>query len=389
MIHINDKHIPDIMMLSAATKTLVDKCDNANELRALAASLPADEAAQVIQAAADLEGAALGGDGYTAETAPGAALVAPPNAQCEQWVFRSVNEMESPEDGPSRCFVSLDMVNMFNRMSRKECRRVLEAHVPSLLPLFDATCGGTNTVWYQTPNGPFTSFEQEEGFAQGDPLAPLFASLVLQKVLQPIQDEQRARAKRRKSRFPGDDKKGGAATLGACIDDAGSVVPWIDVYWLLQRFVAIGGPLDQRHQDSGASGRSAIANQLTVPKKHRSLYSPLECLVRFHPIDSLASYLCDKSAQLNYDRLRSGARRSNPCLPVARFDADGSDVAPSIQEAASLPASTDWGHHFSWDEVAKAVPEILDSGFLRGLVHTSRRNRMYEREVTYFVQRQN
>ena len=542
------------------------------------------------------------------------------HAQCEQWVFRSVSELDSPKDGPSRCFVSLDMANMFNRMSRKECRRILEAHIPSLLPLFDATYGGTNTVWYQTPEGPFTSLEQEEGFAQGDPLAPLFASLVLQKVLQPIQDEQRARAKRRKSRFPGDDKKGGAASLGAYIDDAGSVVPWIDVYWLLQRFVDIGGPLgahlnriktkiltgitgrsilpylpsngagychatdiasdgtnidvraavqlaideftdgeetngikilgrpvgsrafqqdhlekffgnywkDSRavalkHNDEhtvatlysksiisrvpfqltadimlnlpedatdedilhwkspltaavdGITHRlfarfgsldalpahaaellhlpqskdgagvmspstsaatsfvvplirtiraatdgiklgnstvhlgyvvksqfsgwrddprptfkafrrcaSAIASKIHIPKKYRSLYTPLEYLVRFHPIDSLASYLCDKSAQLNYDSLRSGSRQSNPFLPVAMFDAEGADAAPSIHEAASLPAGSDWDHHFSWEDVAKAVPEILDSGILRGLVHTSRRNRMYRHSSDYF-----
>jgi len=107
------------------------------------------------------------------------------NAQCEKWVFRSAEETVSADKGPSRCFISLDLVNMFNRMSRRECRQILEMHIPSLLPLFDATYGGTNTVWYQTPDGPFTSFQQEEGFAQGDPLAPLFASLVLQKVLQP------------------------------------------------------------------------------------------------------------------------------------------------------------------------------------------------------------
>ena len=66
-----------------------------------------------------------------------------------------------------------------------------------LLPLFDLLYDDTNACWFLTPDSLWSSFQQFEGFAQGCPLSPVFAALVLHLVLtcinQDIADRTNAR----------------------------------------------------------------------------------------------------------------------------------------------------------------------------------------------------
>eukprot|EP00957_Ditylum_brightwellii_P092432 7038741-Ditylum_brightwellii.AAC.1 len=59
------------------------------------------------------------------------------------------------------------MDNMFNNMSRKECRRILDEYFPNILPLFDIFYKTHNKVYTCMTDGSFKIFLQMEGFAQG------------------------------------------------------------------------------------------------------------------------------------------------------------------------------------------------------------------------------
>ena len=61
----------------------------------------------------------------------------------------------------------LDIVNMFNSVSRHACRDALakHPHLRLLIPLFDILYDDSNTCWYLDPDRQWASFPQDEGFA--------------------------------------------------------------------------------------------------------------------------------------------------------------------------------------------------------------------------------
>lgn len=147
---------------------------------------------------------------------------------------------------PSRCtrvLIALDIVNMFNACSRETCRSSILKHFPRLIPFFDLLYSEDNMCWYLDHQGCWNAFLQTEGFAQGCPLSPLFASLVLDEVLRPLQDElaQRARSRKRSGLF-GDDDYGSLSATLAYFDDSSAVVPYDDTFFYLQRFATLGAP---------------------------------------------------------------------------------------------------------------------------------------------------
>jgi hypothetical protein len=115
---------------------------------------------------------------------------------------------------PTRAMLLSDIVNMFNAVSREACCSVLASHIifSTLLPLFEILCSKNNKCWCRKPDGTFSSFEQAKGFAQGCPLSPFFASLVLHILLSDIKKQLRTRSRTRLSdhthRHPGDDNLG-------------------------------------------------------------------------------------------------------------------------------------------------------------------------------------
>jgi hypothetical protein len=80
--------------------------------------------------------------------------------------------------------VHLDFSNMFYSILRKTVREELEAYFPWLIYQYNQqypTEG--NLVWYQHEHGIWESILQLDGFAQGDPLAPFYSCLALQRLL--------------------------------------------------------------------------------------------------------------------------------------------------------------------------------------------------------------
>ncbi len=93
-----------------------------------------------------------------------------------------------------RALLKLDFVNMFNSVSRDATRAELVEAFPELVVLLDEYYPPEgNEVWIQLADGTWTKILQEEGFAQGDPFAPLFSCLPLQRLLRGLHEQLRLR----------------------------------------------------------------------------------------------------------------------------------------------------------------------------------------------------
>jgi hypothetical protein len=148
---------------------------------------------------------------------------------------------------PTRALLMLDIVNMFNAVSREACRSVLETNdkFSALIPFFDMLYSNNNLCWYRKPDGTFDTFEQAEGFAQGCPLSPFLASLVLNVLLTDLNAKLRNRSKARleDQSYPGDDNLGSLAQTKSYIDDTNLLLPFRDISWFLASFTELGAPL--------------------------------------------------------------------------------------------------------------------------------------------------
>ena len=87
---------------------------------------------------------------------------------------------------PSRCYISLDLKNMFNEVSRNKIFEIVEAKFPELLPLIALLYKNPGTVFYRMIDGSWQTQAMEEGVNQGCPLSSILAALVLQEVLVPL-----------------------------------------------------------------------------------------------------------------------------------------------------------------------------------------------------------
>jgi hypothetical protein len=127
---------------------------------------------------------------------------------------------------------------MFNAISRQACRHALlqDNTLQPLLPFFDLLYHQHNRCWYQTPQGTYQQFPQEEGFTQGCPLSGAFADIVLTQVLQPLNQQLQQRIRLRSpTAIP--------PTTLSYHDDTSIVLPYPDLEWFITQFQALGNPL--------------------------------------------------------------------------------------------------------------------------------------------------
>jgi hypothetical protein len=141
----------------------------------------------------------------------------------------------------------LDIVNMFDAVSREACRSVLENHKKcnALIPFFDILYSTDNVCWHRTPEGTLSAFSQAEGFTQGCPLSPLFASLILHELLTDLNEVLRDRSKTRQTNHscPGDDNLGPLSQTKSYVDNTNMLLPCRDISWFLETFTKLGEPL--------------------------------------------------------------------------------------------------------------------------------------------------
>ncbi|KAL7531480.1 hypothetical protein ACHAXR_004065, partial [Thalassiosira sp. AJA248-18] len=174
-------------------------------------------------------------------------------------------------EAPTRSFVSLDLVNMFNEVSREVMFYIIRVKFPHVLPLVVLLYRDPGTVFFKMADGTLNTQTVEEGLNQGCLLSAVLAALVLQEVVQPILDKLNHRAAtRRRQRNKYDDGAGGESHPMAYIDDLGVFIPHEDLLFFLTEFHRVGPgygcSLNTRKTrvmtlTSGASAIPAIALQ--------------------------------------------------------------------------------------------------------------------------------
>ena len=99
---------------------------------------------------------------------------------------------------------------MFNNISRVEFLDIIAASFPELIPLIQLFYDSPGTVHYKLNIVKWTTLFMEEGSAQGCPLSPILASLVVVRLLEPINNALRQRAAERLTNgITHDDGRGG------------------------------------------------------------------------------------------------------------------------------------------------------------------------------------
>jgi hypothetical protein len=147
---------------------------------------------------------------------------------------------------PTRALLLLDIVNMFNQLSRDAARDALESEpiLHSILPYFDLMYSSANYCYFSRPDGTLDYFAQEEGFPQGDPLSVVLSCLVLLQLLKPLNTLLQQRADDRCAAHDyGDDGLGSRSATTSFIDDTGSFLPYEDLTAFIEYFTKYGPPL--------------------------------------------------------------------------------------------------------------------------------------------------
>lgn len=94
-------------------------------------------------------------------------------------VERHITSKQNVGEIPSRVLVVLDLVNMFDLISKEKAHQMLLELLPWTVPLFDLLYEGNTIMFFTRPDGLKGRFEQEEGSQQGCPFGALIANLVL------------------------------------------------------------------------------------------------------------------------------------------------------------------------------------------------------------------
>ncbi|KAL7523591.1 hypothetical protein ACHAXR_000244, partial [Thalassiosira sp. AJA248-18] len=126
----------------------------------------------------------------------------------------------TPKQAPSRAVVYFDLKNMFNLISRELFLHIIGESFPELIPMADMLYGRPGKVHFRWADGSWRSLDMEEGSNQGCPLSSLFAALVVDWILKPIDLALRERAAARLlNNQPGDDGFGGISHIFGYVDD--------------------------------------------------------------------------------------------------------------------------------------------------------------------------
>eukprot|EP00957_Ditylum_brightwellii_P196004 14934231-Ditylum_brightwellii.AAC.1 len=126
---------------------------------------------------------------------------------------------------------------MFNNLSQRQCRKVLQCIFPHLLTLFDSLHMTGNTVYICREDSALDSFLQKEGIVQGCHWSMVLSALLLGDVIDELKQALKICMLSHPLTPSADD---GNTEPIAFVDNNIIAVPLMDVLWTFQKFAEIG-----------------------------------------------------------------------------------------------------------------------------------------------------
>ena len=158
-------------------------------------------------------------------------------------IEKFIDSPQQRNETPSRAAIFIDLTNMFNSVSRQELFDIIKSDFPELSPLTSLLYEDHGTVKYKWKGKKWKQLSMKEGVNQGCPLSPIFATLVLHRVLKPLDEQLRQRAADRLHNGDlGDDGFGSLAHLLAYMDDISSTVHHKDIKFFCTEIEKLGLP---------------------------------------------------------------------------------------------------------------------------------------------------
>jgi hypothetical protein len=158
-------------------------------------------------------------------------------------IDKFIIQPQKKNSSPSRAALFIDLTNMFNSVSRDELFDIIHTDFPELTPLTSLLYENNGDVLFKYNETHWKTIEMREGVNQGCPLSPIFATLVLHRILKPLDAQLQQRAKDRLNNgIIGDDGLGGKAHLLAYMDDISSTVVHEDVKFFCEEIDKLGQP---------------------------------------------------------------------------------------------------------------------------------------------------
>jgi hypothetical protein len=87
---------------------------------------------------------------------------------------------------PTWAAVFFNLTDMFNSVSHHSFFQVIAKSFPEILPVTTLFYDQAGTVYHKWADGTRRTLLREEGVSQGCPLSPIFASLVVSELLEPV-----------------------------------------------------------------------------------------------------------------------------------------------------------------------------------------------------------
>ena len=182
-------------------------------------------------------------------------------------VEKYISDPEARGEAPTRALVSLDIRNMFNAVSREQLRRIIAEEFPELESFADLLYGDFGATSVKSDDGTWFQIPVEEGFAQGCPMSPVFAALVLRHILKKVERDILPRVDERVTFGDTyDDTFGGLPLVMAYVDDVNCLLPLSDVKPFLDSFKKHGEPLGAVMNTEKTRILTSTANISTVSK---------------------------------------------------------------------------------------------------------------------------
>jgi hypothetical protein len=146
-------------------------------------------------------------------------------------------------DLPSRAAIFVDLTNMFNAVSRKKLFDIINKDFPELSGLKHLLYIVSGDVFFKWSQVSWKLLQMKEGINQGCPPSPIFATLVLHRILKPLDEQLQQRAAAcLASGIPGDNGFGSLAHLFAYMDDVSSTVALEDAQFFCENIDKLGTP---------------------------------------------------------------------------------------------------------------------------------------------------